>query len=255
MERPHGTTAAGWAGDLALRGMLGTLRRVMRPATVRIDGLRVPVDRAWPPAILRALDFGSYELPERMAVRALVGRSDRVLELGAAIGVVGSAILRARPAMARHYEANPALIPHARATFAANGEAAPDLRCAAVVGGGHDGGTATLHVGQAFWGSGLAARRSSVGTVEVPAIRFTEVLDDFRPTVIVMDVEGAECALLGEAPPGALAGVRAVSVETHPAETGNAAVSAMLARLLAEGLHLDLGRSRGRNLVLRRDLP
>lgn len=225
-------------------------RWVLRPGTVSVDGIRVPIEPDWSRPMVNHIYGERYEGPERRAVARLIGPEDRVLELGSAIGVVASVILRCGPAATRHYEANPAMIAAAERTLAANGLAA-DLRHAAAVGEDHEGDTVSFNIGVDFWSSSLEERHRIAETVTVPAVPLSAMIAEFAPSVIVMDIEGAETRLL-MAPE--LPGVRAIVVEMHRRVTGIESQTAMLSHLFGLGFHLDLSASEGENLVLVRDL-
>jgi len=225
-------------------------RLLLRPQTIRIEGVTVPLrPRDWAPRIVSQLYREVYELPERRAVARIVRPGDRVLEVGTAIGLVAMAILVRNPAATRHYEANPDLAEAARATFSANG-VAPDLRAAALVPDDHAGDSVVLHLGAEFWSGSLLDRAETDRGVAVPAARIGTVLAEFRPSVIVMDVEGAECALLA----GDLAGVRLIAVELHRRITGAAAQSRLVRHLIDQGFHVDFDLSARENVVFFREI-
>ena len=73
------------------------INRLLNVKTVRLDGVRVNVDsntsrigsQTW-----RALMSAQYEFPERQLLKATIRPGDRVLEIGACLGVIS--ILAAR---------------------------------------------------------------------------------------------------------------------------------------------------------------
>lgn len=239
----------GLARELS-RSVRGIWRTRMRPSQVTIDGLKLPLDpQLCSPAIRREINFETYEQDERRLIPPLVGPDDRVLEIGAGIGLVTAAIVRARPAASRHIEANAALIPAIGRTLSANGLSA-DVQHAAVVADDHHGPDITLRVGPDFWSSSLKKRATLETSVTVPAIRLSGLLSGFRPTLLVMDIEGAECDLLTGAD---LAGVRAIAVELHARVTGPGPQRRMLQHLLAQGFHVDFTASRNETVLLLRE--
>lgn len=239
------------AADMAGRLLREIRYRLMRPAAIRLDGHVVPVgDVAMTPEIAAQLYGGHYEGPERRALRELIRADDRVLEVGTALGVVALAIRAAGPAAALHVEANPEMIEAAHATLAANGMEA-EIRHGAVVPDDYDADTITLATGAAFWSGTTVAEAGKVleRQIEVPALRLGPLCAAFAPTVLVMDIEGAECALLdgGAALPDS---VRAIVVELHVAKTGPAAQRRMLTALMEQSFWIDFRRSERENIVL-----
>jgi FkbM family methyltransferase len=247
--RARGRETAAKIRAIAGRFVRERWRLLTRPQMVDLGGIKTPVPAFCTPEIRRQIYAEFYERPEREAVAALVGPDDRVLELGAAIGVVTCVIVKAGPQASLHIEANPELPAAALRTLAANGLWA-DIRVGAVVPDDHDGDDVAFGIEDAFWSSAISAA-SPVRRVTVPALRLSRLLEEVSPTILVLDVEGAECALLSGP---AFAGVRAISVELHRAVTGAPAQSAMLAHLLGLGFHIDFLLTSQENLVLRRDL-
>jgi FkbM family methyltransferase len=93
-------------------------------------------------------------------------------------------------------------------------------------------GIVPFHARPAFWASSVQSGQGGPTTVAVPALPFAELVAASRPSVVAMDVEGAEVELLAQALPD---GVRAVVVEMHPRATGPAAVASAEAILAAQG--------------------
>lgn len=230
-----------------LRGARAVFRMLTRPGQVSIDGLKLPIDPGLcSPAIRRQIYFETYEQDERRVIPGVISACDRVLELGAGIGLVTATIARAAPAASLHIEANRNLIPAIMNTLEANDQVA-EVRNAAIVGDDFDSDEIDLLIGAEFWSSSLHNREGLDQTVRVAAIRLSDVLAEFRPTVLVIDVEGAECELLTGIP---LNGVRAIAVEMHARITGVAAQSRMFQSLLMAGFHIDLTTARNETVLL-----
>ena len=73
--------------------------------------------------------------------------------------------------------------------------------------------------------------------IRVPVMSFHDELKRIRPTYLMIDIEGGEIELLARALPHH---VRAVCVETHPAVTGEDALSRTMVSLIEDGFVLDL---------------
>ena len=187
------------------------LRRLVRTRHVSIGGLRLVAYRQdIPKHVSQMLVRGDYEMPERRAVSALLRNGDRVLEIGSCVGLV--ALTAARIVGAANvlaFEPNPAAAKVARENFALN--ALPvELVNAAV---GVEDGTLDLRISPDSW-LGASGRRQFEGrTVVTPMRSIARVVDAFKPSVLVIDVEGMEDELLAACP---LTGLRALVVEVHP---------------------------------------
>lgn len=193
-------------------------RRIFRPSIVSVAGVRL---RAVGPGVSRQVMHGlyreTYEEPERLLLGHFLSPSDRVLEVGGGVGFIS--LLCARVVGAGNvltYEANAAMGEVIRGNFALNG-LVPNLRNRAITA---QGGPITFFVAGNIVSSSLYRREGGVpATVESDSLE--AVLGEWRPTVLVMDIEGAEIDVLGSSP---LAGIRAIMVELHPHVTGDAAV-------------------------------
>ena len=218
--------------------------RLAGSETVRIDGVRIDARAAVVgEAVRRQLLRADYEFAERRLAAAHLRPSDRVVEIGAGIGLVGlvCARLAARGAVFS-FEANPGLEAVIRDNYARNA-VAPMLDMRAVT---PDGGPVTFHVTPSLLSSSIQ-NRDGGRSVTVESVAFGAVLREHRPDVIVMDVEGAEIDLLGGSD---LPGVRLVVVETHANVTGRDAVDRMEAHMRASGFERAAGAHR--NVVWRR---
>lgn len=232
----------GLAGDAALaldyartitgkrlrEGGMGRLGRLIEPrpvtappevavppmgSVVELDGIRMRVDPRMSEFNLRKLVAGRHTAHERALLAASLRDGDRVLELGGGIGMVAiSCARRLGPGRVMSYEANPELEPLIRDNYALN-DVAPELRMAMVE---HEAGTRAFHISERFSQSSAVTSDASSRTVEVPVHALREVLSGFRPSVMVVDIQGSETELLGRATPADLEGVRMILVEIHP---------------------------------------
>lgn len=218
------------------RGPRLALHRLLGRKTTMLDGLRLICDPAKiHRSVATAIIKGDYELPERELVRAAVRPGDRVVEVGTGVGVVSLLCNRlAGAGNVTSYEANAALEPVIRENFALNG-LQPRLRLRAVT---VDGSPISFYRNANVVSSSIYDRGLEAEQVTVESEPIDGVLAQERATVLVMDVEGAEIALLKSAD---LSGLREIIVELHPHIVGEEATEAMLDDLRAKGF-VDAGR-------------
>lgn len=182
-----------------------------------------------PPSLVNALYKGDHERPERVAVRQSLRRDDRVLEIGAGVGLISLACAQiVGEENLLSYEANENLVPIIRKNFEINGMNA-NIRAKAVTAYGQG---IAFHVSDRIVDS--SSMRNRVGqTVSVQSDAIGDVIAEFKPTALVIDAEGGEVEILEAAP---LEMVRVIILEVHPHVVGSAAIDNMLLGLERRGL-------------------
>jgi FkbM family methyltransferase len=193
-----------------LRNAKKGLRRLLNVKKVRLDGVLLSTDLAHVSWRVRNEVFkGTYEQPEAQLVREYVQRGDRVLEIGGGVGFVS--LLCAQICGAENvltYEANSLMASTIEFNYALN-ELKPNLRSKAVTAHGRE---VTFFVNENIISSSVHARSGGVAQT-VNAEPLEEIISDWKPTTIVMDVEGAETNLLRASK---LDGVKKLIIEWHP---------------------------------------
>jgi FkbM family methyltransferase len=204
--------------------------------TTTLDGMVVVCDpNVVPRNVSTAIIKGSYELPERELVRSAIRKHDRVVEVGAGVGVVG--ILCSQLAGAGNvlsYEANAALQSIIAANYALNGITPRLLMRAMSI----DGEPLVFYrndnvVSSSVYDRGLTAQMETVESDALAAVLLSE-----RADVLVMDIEGAEIDLLTHTD---LTCLREIIVELHPHIVGEEVTEAMLASIRSQGFR-EVGR-------------
>ncbi|MBV7408659.1 FkbM family methyltransferase [Maritimibacter sp. DP1N21-5] len=196
-------------------------------AQFKIDdiALRVP-NHALTAKLREALNSGRYEVNESRAIRRHLQPGDRVLDIGAGAGFVSihaGRIVGGENVIS--VEGNPTMMAALRENLDRNGMTETTVLHAAVVADGHEGDTVRFETRQAFWASGVAKDTTPDDkTVEVPAVKLSELLAEFKPTVVSMDVEGAELHLCQQPWPDC---VRLLVMEIHTGQYPPSAVKAM----------------------------
>jgi FkbM family methyltransferase len=220
--------------------------RVLRRTVITIEGIRIRVGRHMSRRVEQSLSKGSYEREELRLISAVLSPSDVVLEIGAGLGLV-SAYCAKRVGSARvfAFEADPDLEPCIRETYALNG-VEPTLDMCAV---GSQAGRVTLYRDKHFISSSVVRRRVGAKPVEVPGKALNYLVEKVRPTVLVVDAEGAERELFDGAE---LAGVKKVVLELHDRVIGPDGTDQVRRKLAGMGFKEDRRLSSNEHLVLRR---
>ncbi len=220
--------------------------RLLGRDTISISyrGVRLELPVAlYTPAIRRSFEEGYYELLEYRAITGgLVRPGDRVLECGAAVGFLTCVIARrVAPGRLLAVEANPELISVAQRSCALNGVSA-ELRHGLIASAGS--GAVCLDVSADFWGSReIAADRATPGrSIDVPVLTLAELIRDFRPSVLVVDIEDGEGEVFDDVD---LAGVERVLIEIHPEIIGVDGVGRLFRLLDTEGFVYSAAHSAG----------
>lgn len=206
-------------------------RKIARLSRVSIENMELIVSVSMSKGIRRSLYRGDYEIAERRLVARYLQPDDRVLEIGAGIGLISLMCARiASRGKVLSYEANPKLAELLAQNIALNGLNI-QVRNRAVA---RHAGRVPFHVHDRFVSSSLVQRAGS-HCIEVECDCFGSVVSEFSPSAVVMDVEGAETELL---PSADLSKVRLVIVEVHPHITNQEAIDNMESELRAQGLLL-----------------
>lgn len=214
------------------------------------DGLIMPKDDAiLTPRILRRLKRGMYEAKELAALKRLLKREDRVLELGGGIGVIsGFAGAVAKAAAITVVEANPHLAAYIREVHALN-DIASTVHHGAVTP--EPGPPIDFHLREDFLAASLDAEAAPVAeTVFVPALPICDLIAEARPSVLIADIEGAEVGVLAAAD---LSAIRLAIVETHPQWIGAEGIRSVFEVCHGAGLTYFHRGSQGKVLCFGRD--
>lgn len=220
------------------------IRRKLNNKTILIDGVRLSTDEAAVPKNIRKLLLEkNYETEERELVNASLQNGDRVLEIGAGIGFVGIACAKiCGSEKVLSYEPNPRMKPLIETNYALNGMQ-PNLRSKVVATAP---GELNFYFSDSVLSSSLVDRDQGAAS-RVEADGISDVIEEFRPTAIVMDAEGAEIDLLRACD---LGNVRTIVVEMHPHIVGAEQITA-LSRYL-ETLGFEKTGQRGKTHLLAR---
>jgi FkbM family methyltransferase len=220
--------------------------RVSRRPIITIEGVRIRLGRHMSRRVEQALTKGSYEQEELRLIGAVLSPTDVVLEVGAGLGLVSTfCALRIGSSRVFAAEADPELEPCIRETYQLNG-VEPTLEMCAV---GSRSGRVTLFRDKHLISSSVVRRRAGVQPVEVSGKALNYLVEKIRPTLLVIDAEGAERDLFDGAE---LPTVTRVVLELHDRVIGTEGTDRVRAQLSRQGFTVDRGLSSPEHLVLRR---
>ena len=185
-------------------------------------------------AILDTLWKGVYENPEIDALLAMIRPNDRILELGTGMGVMSGVVAKANPgASFRAFEANTALLAPIAQLHAMNGIENITVTNAVLLPNPTVSSIRfNLHAN--FTESSLLAGIESDAGVDVPVMDFCVVLAEFRPDILVRDIEGGEAELFEGV---SLQGLRGLVIELHPNLISRTAVRQIFDTCAEAGLY------------------
>ena len=219
---------------------------------IKVDGLLFPNDpRFISDRIAKRLERGGYEEREANAVRQVLRRGDRVLELGGGIGFISSLIGTSRPPAEFHvYEGNPQLVPFIRQVHALNG--LDNITVHNTLLSVDQTDAVPFYLRQDFLASSMdrdSDPDTITDTVMVPQRPISEVIETLQPSFLVCDIEGAETTLL---PNADLSCLRAAVVELHPQWTGQDGVQAVFDAFHKAGLTYFARTSHGKVVTFKK---
>lgn len=224
-----------------LQVKVAAIRSLGLNTSMSYAGLVIPLNReGMSGEVVMGIASGLYEQPEIAGLSRVLRPGDRIVELGAGLGVVTALSSRAIGPEGRilAYEADPKLIKDTRDFLDRHGVRNVDLRNAVLVPTAAPGEKRDFHVSRVFAVSSLVPYAGSTRykTISVPAEAVNEVMAQFRPDVLICDIEGGEAELI---PAIDFSGLRAVVIEMHPKRISADQLAAVRDALERQGLIQD----------------
>jgi len=206
------------------------VKTLFKPTSVTLHGVRLSLrSEAVSPYIRRSVYREGYEGAEARMILETLEPDDRVLELGSGMGFIASlcALQLKDDSKVCAVEALPQMQAVIGENFRLN-RISPRVISAAV---GCENGECSFAVAENFWSSSAAGNRTTENTISVPMIALNDLIEDFQPTYLVVDVEGAEENLFNSD----LKTVRKICLEIHPHYIGDDGVQRALDALFSQG--------------------
>lgn len=212
--------------------------------TLECRGVKFPDDERFiSPRVRDSITAGRYESKEATQVEKLLKEGDRILEIGSGLGFIST--IAARDPKVKDvlcYEADPRLIPYIQSVHQLNGITKATVKNAALTSDLSQN-ELKFFIRKDFWGSSFSEKAGEYeSTAVVPTQSFNEIIQQFRPTFIVCDIEGAELDLFFNA---SLHGVTRVLMEIHSRVLGRTGVKRLFDAMSARDFHYDEFHSHG----------
>ena len=186
-------------------------------------------------AITTSVRLGNYEAHEASLLNALIQPGEVILEIGAGCGFISTYCAK-NPYTDKVFcvEANPNLIKAIKLTHTINAVTVTVFNEAL----GSEDGETDFYLNRDFWASGT---HSFLGTpIRVKTTTFQSRLDQIRPTMLIVDIEGGEEKLFESAN---LKGVKKIMLELHQWTIGRRGIKKVFDLLSAQDFHYDVWHS------------
>ncbi len=205
------------------------VRLVTWPSIVSIHGVQLPIPDDCSEPYRRALYCERHERRLALMIAAKLQPEDTVLEMGSGRGVLSTLCAKLIGSdRVFTFEANPALIPFIRRVYSLNA-VCPHLENAAV---GTSEAQVSFYVNARTDSSSLLGSADKGEEILVRQVDINPLLAMIKPTFLVVDIEGAEGAVLRAAK---LDGVRIIALEIHKHLLGEEGIADLTATILSQG--------------------
>ncbi|HEX3861958.1 MAG TPA: hypothetical protein VHY35_09745 [Stellaceae bacterium] len=205
---------------------------------VTVSGVRLRIDRQrYSELMIRILSENKYEGEERAIVPKFISPTDRILELGTAIGFV--TMLAARVVGSDHIrgiDANPYMVNDALVNFSLNSMHIQIRNGVVKNTTTWEPGNVLFHVDRNFWSSSLTKTSTTVESVLIPSRCLENEIREFAANTLICDIEGGEVELF---PGSDLRGLNKIMMEVHPRKVGQSAIYNAVRSIQRQGFSID----------------
>lgn len=212
---------------------------VVDPPRIRIGPISAALnDERIPENARDALRRGRYEFKEREIARRLLAKGDRVIELGAGMGVVSAtmATIIGPEGKLLSFEANPEIIKLAAENANANGLAIQFRNAIANPRSiTPPGSTIDFYVLKSFAASSTRQASRAQKPIKIPAMPMEDQIAAHNANALVFDIEGSERDVIMH---GDFSGIEKIIFEIHPKIIGLPVCVELIQKLESHGLNL-----------------
>jgi len=218
---------------------------------LKTHGVKIPLNPdVITSKIERAIRKDRYELDEVSGTPKFLEKDDRVIELGAGIGFISSFLgVNLGVENVLCVEADPSLCDFIGNVHALNGLAAAQVRNCVALNDATAEGPMSFFVREQFWSSSLDGEDPYAKAIEVPGIRLSQLIRDFRANTLIVDIEGGERDLFA---PADLTGIDKIFLEIHTRKIKKIGIKQCFDALSQSGFCYDQQVSRGGSVLFRR---
>ena len=217
-------------------------KAISRPSTPAfVGGSLLYVPSSVEHGLLSSIQKGSYELSERLLVQRLITGSDRILEIGAAIGCLAVEYSKRSKQIHVAVEANAQLFPYLTMNLSSN--QCDNVKAVHAVGDWQDG-TREFFVHKDFYSSSVVEKEGE--KVQVASVDLNRLIIEHSINTIICDVEGFEYELFKNL---AFNAIKKIIVEIHETKNTEHDVLGLQEEMLEHGFKFNLKLWRGNVLV------
>jgi|GEM_PF-6370652 len=202
---------------------------------VKIKGVTLSIDQNVSLSILRELVMENYENKEYALVRSVITPDDVVIELGAGIGFMATSISSLCNRYTA-YEANPQLAQLIRSSKNYNNSNF-DINNGVVLNGD---GEVDFYITPDYWASSLIKPEGEHTMISVKSFDKQKIMDGISPTMLIVDIEGGECAFFKHLKCGS---VRKIILEIHSKILSDKKICELYKYFIDEGFVMDFQKS------------
>ncbi|MEM8946725.1 MAG: FkbM family methyltransferase [Planctomycetota bacterium] len=216
-------------------------RKLFRPRVVDNGGLKIYLGDQARTRYARSIYRDTHEAEEREIVARNLAADDIVLECGAGLGVVTTLCCQQIGSdRVYSFEANRKLEPTLRKTFSLN-QVSPHLEMTMV---SLKGGAQDFYASDRFVVSSRYDNTQRYGGEQqtLESVSIQSLIDQLKPSFLIMDIEGAEVDLADEQVD--LGSLEKLCIEMHPHIVGDDKITALIANLIRQGFQLRMSECR-----------
>lgn len=199
-----------------------------------VSPIRMYVDANTCPRMAYYFSVGDYEQGDMELLTEHLRHGDTVVEFGGGVGLTASMAYSVTQKPIVIYEPNQALHSVVRENTKLN-RAEIHLEPFAVVSSDYEPASVSMALSSAYWWSSISNPPSDAKQVDVPCKRFSEVVSNHKPNVVIFDIEGYESPLFEAVTRGQLGGIETMFIEIHAPTIGVEATAKLFNRIYELG--------------------
>lgn len=205
-------------------------------ATLVLNGIQLSTGSYLSSTLRDAIESGIYEALEAGRLPHIIAADERILEIGGGLGYISTLAAKiATQGTVTVVEADPRLIEVIAQNHVLNNVRC-DVRHGVLTSNGSEK-TTKFYIREDFWASSISASDQPYSQcVDVPVLNLESVLEEIKPTMLIVDIEGGERDFFSSS---TFPGVKKILVELHPQLIGNEGVREIFQTLSAKGFYYD----------------